>query len=82
LVHTDSIIIIIIIIRADHAARMSEMRNAYRILVGKPEGNIQVRRRRQRHRWEDNTNMYFKETGWDGVDWVGFAQDRDRWRLL
>jgi hypothetical protein len=58
---------------AGHAARMWEKRNAYRILVGKPEG-------RPRRRWADNIKMYLKEVGWDGMDWIDLAQDRDRWR--
>jgi hypothetical protein len=50
------------------------MRNAYRILVGKPEG----KRPRWRHRcsWEDNIRMDLKEIGWEGVDWMHLAQDR------
>jgi hypothetical protein len=65
---------------AGHVARMGEMRNAYRLLVGKPE-----RRRplgRPRHRWLDNITMDLVEVGWGDVDWIGLAQDRDRWRAL
>jgi hypothetical protein len=54
-------------------------RNAYRILVGKPEGK---RLGRPRRRWVDNIKMDLREIGWDGVDWIGLAQDRDRWRAL
>jgi hypothetical protein len=63
---------------AGHAARMGEKRNAYRILVGKPE----VRRPlgRPRRRWMDNIKMDLGEVGWDGVDWIDLAQDRNRWR--
>jgi hypothetical protein len=54
---------------------MGEKRNAYTILVGKPEG-------RPRRRWVDDIKMDLREIGWDGVDWVDLAQDRDEWRPL
>jgi hypothetical protein len=63
-----------------HAARMGEKRNAYRLLVGKPEGNTPLGR--PRHRWLDNIRIGLGETGWSGVDWIGLAQDRDKWRAL
>jgi hypothetical protein len=59
---------------------MGEKRNAYRLLVGKPE-----RRRllgRSRHRWLDNIRMDLVEMRWGDVDRIGLAQDRDRWRAL
>jgi hypothetical protein len=56
---------------------MGEERNAYRILVGKPEGKRPLGR--PRRRWVDNIRM---EIGWDGADWVDLAQDRDQWRAL
>jgi hypothetical protein len=37
---------------------------------------------RPRHRWEDNIRMDLKEVGCGGMDWIGLAQDRDRWRIL
>jgi hypothetical protein len=49
-------------------------------LVGKPEGNRSLRR--QRHRWVDNIKMDLRETGWDGVDWIHMAQDKDQRRAL
>jgi hypothetical protein len=53
-----------------------EKRNVYRLLVVKsPLG-------RPRHRWVDNIRMYLGEIGWGGVDWIGLAQDRDKWRAL
>jgi hypothetical protein len=62
----------------DHVARMGEKRNAYRLLVGKPEGKSLGRPRR---RWVDNIRMDLGEVGWGDVDWVGVAQDRNRWRV-
>jgi hypothetical protein len=59
---------------------MGEKRNAYRILVGKPEGERPLGR--PRCRWVDNIKMDLRETGWDGVDWIDLAQDRDQWRAL
>jgi hypothetical protein len=63
-----------------HVALMGEKRNAYRILVGKPEGKRPLRR--PRSRWMDNIKMDHREIGWDGMDWVDLAQDRDQWRAL
>jgi hypothetical protein len=65
---------------AGHVARMGEKRNAYRILVGKPEERRPLGR--PRCRWVDNIKMDLREIGWDGVDWVVLAQDRDQWRAL
>jgi hypothetical protein len=61
---------------AGHVARMGEKKNAYWILAGKPEG------KRQRGRWVDNIKMNLKEIGWDEIDWIDMAQDRDQWRAL
>jgi hypothetical protein len=36
----------------------------------------------QRRRWLDNIKMDLREIGWDGVDWIDMAQDRDQWRAL
>jgi hypothetical protein len=65
---------------AGHVARMEEKRNAYRLLVRKPEGNRSLGR--PRCRWVDNIKMDLVEVGWGDVDWIGLAQDRDRWRAL
>jgi hypothetical protein len=54
---------------------MVEKRNIYRLLVGHPLG-------RSRRRWIDNIKMNLVEIGWGGVDWIGLAQDRDKWRAL
>jgi hypothetical protein len=54
--------------------------NAYRILVGKSEGKRPLGR--PRGRWVDNIKMDLREIGWDGIDWIDLAQDRDQWRAL
>ena len=55
---------------------MEQSRNAYRVLVGKPEG----KRRRPRRRWEDNIKMDLREVGCDPGEWIDFAEDRDQWQ--
>jgi hypothetical protein len=65
---------------AGHVARMGEKRNAYRILVGKPEGKRPLVR--PRRRWVENIKMDLREAGWDGMNWIDLAQDRDQWRAL
>jgi hypothetical protein len=55
-------------------------RNAYRILVGKPEGKRPLGR--PRRGWMDNIKMDLREIRWDGGDWIELAQDRDQWRAL
>jgi hypothetical protein len=59
---------------------MGEKRKAYRLLVGKPEGKRPLGR--PRRRWLDNIRMDLVEVRWGDVDWIGLAQDRDRWRAL
>jgi hypothetical protein len=59
---------------------MGDTRNAYRILVGKPEGNRPLGR--PRCRWVNNIKMDLRVTGWDGMDWIDLAQDGERWRAL
>jgi hypothetical protein len=51
---------------AGHVARMGETMNAYRILVGKPEGKRPLER--PRRRWVENIKMYFREIEWDKMD--------------
>jgi hypothetical protein len=51
---------------AGHVVRMGEKRNAYRILVGKPEGKRPLGRHRRR--WVYNIKMNLREIGWDGLD--------------
>jgi hypothetical protein len=65
---------------AGQEARMGEARNAYRMLVGKPEGKRPLET--PRCRWVDNIKMDIKEIGLAGVDWSELAQDRDKWRAL
>jgi hypothetical protein len=57
-----------------------EKRNAYRILTGKPEGRRPLGR--SRRRWVDSIKMDLREIGWDGMDWIELAQDRDQWRAF
>jgi hypothetical protein len=57
-----------------------EKMNAYRILVGKPEGKRPLGRPRRRRL--DNIKMDRRELGWDIMDWIDLAQDRDQWRVL
>jgi hypothetical protein len=65
---------------AGNVARVGEERGVYRGLVGKAEGKRPMGR--PRHRWEDNIMMDRQEVGCEGVDWIGLAQDRDRWRAI
>jgi hypothetical protein len=51
-----------------------EKRNAYRILVGNPEGKRPLRR--PTRTWMDNIKIDLRERGWDGLDWIDLAQDR------
>jgi hypothetical protein len=58
---------------------MGENRNVYRILVGKPDG---------KSHWEDldvggwTILKWILEIGWNGMDWIDLAPDRDQWRAL
>jgi hypothetical protein len=58
---------------------MGVKRNAYRLLVGKPEGKRPLGR--PRRRWVDNIGTDLGEVGW-GDDWIGLAQDKNRWSAL
>ena len=63
-----------------HVARMGEVRGVYRVLVEKPEGKRPLGR--PRHRWVDNIRMDLQEVGCGYMDWIGLAQDIDRWRMF
>jgi len=63
---------------AGHVARISYIRNAYNILVGKPEGKRPIGR--PKHRRGDIIVMGLRETMWENVNWIHLAQDRDQWR--
>jgi hypothetical protein len=65
---------------AGHVACMGEGRVVHRVLVGKPERKRPMGR--PRRRWEDNIRMDLQEVGCGCVDWLGLAQNRDRWRAL
>jgi hypothetical protein len=65
---------------AGHVARMGEQMNAYRLLVGMPEGKRLLGR--PRHRWVDNIRVDLGEVGWGDVDSIDLAQDGNRWRAL
>ena len=62
-----------------HVARMGEERGAYMVVVGKPGGKRPLGR--PRRRWVD-IRMDLQEVGFRYMDWIGLAQDRDRWRML
>jgi hypothetical protein len=63
-----------------HVARMWDERNAYRILLGKPERKTPLGR--PRHRWVDNPKMDLSEMELGSMDWIDLAQYRDQWRAL
>jgi hypothetical protein len=55
-------------------------KNAYRIVVGEPEGKRPLGK--PRRRWVDNIKIDLEDGGWGDVDWIGLAQDRNRWRAV
>ena len=62
------------------SSHMGEEKGVYRVLVGKPEGRRPLRR--PRRRWVDNIRTDLQEVGCGYMNWIGLAQDRDRWRTL
>jgi hypothetical protein len=61
-------------------ARIGEGRGIYRVLVGQPEGKTPLGR--SRRRWEDNIKTDLQELGYEGMDWIELAKDRDSWRAF
>jgi hypothetical protein len=59
---------------------MGEMGNAYKVLVRKSVGKGPLGR--PKRIWENNIRKDLRETGWEGVDWVHLAQDREQWQDL
>jgi hypothetical protein len=54
--------------------------NTYKSLLVKLERKRLLAR--PRYRWEDNIKLDLREIGWDGMDWIDLAQDKDQWRAL
>ena len=65
---------------AGHVVRMEQSRNAYRVLVGKPEGMKPSEG--PRCRWENNIKMDLREVGCDPGEWIDLAEDKDQWLSL
>jgi hypothetical protein len=65
---------------AGHLTRMGEKRNVYRLLAGTPERKRPLGR--PRRRFVDIIKMHLGKVGSGDVDWIGLAQDRDKWRAL
>jgi len=56
------------------------MRNMYKIFIGKSEGKQPCRR--LRHRCEDEIRMDLRQIGWEDMNWIHLAEDRDQWWAL
>jgi hypothetical protein len=65
---------------AGHVERIGEKRNAYRLMVERPEGERLLGR--PRRRWVDNIKMDLGKIGWSDVDWIGLALNKDHLRAL
>ena len=65
---------------AGHVVCMGEERGVYRVLVGNPEAKRPLGR--PSRRWVDSIRMDLQEVGFGYMDWIGLAQDRDRWRTV
>ena len=61
---------------AGHVVHIEQSRNAYRVLVGKPEGKRTLGK--PRRRWEETIKMDLREVGCDPGDWIVLAEDRDQ----
>jgi hypothetical protein len=66
--------------RAQRVTRIGDIRNAYKILVGKRERKTPIGITRRR--WEDNIRMDLRERGLEGVDWMHLTQNMDQWRAV
>jgi hypothetical protein len=64
---------------AGHVVHIGEKSNAYKVLVGKPEGKRPLGG--PKHRWEDNIKMNVLEIRLNGANWINLAQNRDMWRV-
>jgi hypothetical protein len=65
---------------AGYVARMGTKRNAYMMLVPMSEGKKPLGR--PRRGWVDDIKIDLRDIGWDSMDWIDVAQDRDQWRTL
>jgi hypothetical protein len=63
---------------AGHVRQMGMERNAYRIVMQKPEGRRPLGR--PRHRWVDSIKLDLTKIGWGNMDWIDLAHDRGQWR--
>jgi hypothetical protein len=63
-----------------HVICMGEIRNAYKVLIRRPEGKRALER--PPYRWEVNIRMDLREIGWENVDWIHLVQDRNQWQAL
>jgi len=63
-----------------HVACMGYRRDEYRVFMEKPGGLGPLGS--PRRRWEVNIKMDLQEVGCGGMDWIGMAQDRERWRAI
>ena len=61
-------------------AHMGDRRDAYKILVRKPDGNSSLGR--PRLTWDNNINLGLQGMGLGTLDWIELAQDRERWQIL
>jgi hypothetical protein len=66
--------------QAGHVACTGEERKVYKVLVGKPGETRPLGK--SRHRWEDGIRMDLRQTGWEDVEWIQLAEDRDWWQAL
>jgi hypothetical protein len=65
---------------AGHVTHMGGERKVYKVLLGKLKGKRPLRR--PKHRWENGINMNLRQIGWEGMEWIHLAQDRDLWQAV